>query len=84
MTIQDKMQEFITYFHKETHYNIVVWRYNPRAMYVNMEIWDEFHKAGIVSTLAEECLLKENFEKITKYLVDYMQQEEIKIYGGIR
>jgi hypothetical protein len=84
MSLNDKMQSFMTYFHKQTHYTIVYWKYNVEAMYVNMEIWDEFHKAGIVASLTEEYLKEENYEKIKNYLVKYMQQEEIKIYGGIR
>ena len=82
--IQDKMQEFMTYFHKNTHYTIVWYNYNSLGMYVTMEIWDEFHKAGIKATLAVEYLKKENYEKIKYYLVKNMEQEEIKIYGGIR
>ena len=82
--IQDKMQDFMTYFHKETHYTIVNWTYNARAMCVNMEIWDEFHKVGIIAKCCVENLRREKYEMITKYLVAYMQREEINVYGGIR
>jgi hypothetical protein len=84
MNIQDKMQAFMNYFHKNTHYWIVAYEYNPLGMIVNMEIWDEFHKAGIITSLAEKCLKQENYKEITKLIVERMQQEEVIVYGCIR
>lgn len=84
MNIQDKMQAFMSYFHKQTHYQIICYQYNAIGQYANMEIWDEFHKAGIWATVKEEYLKQENYEEITKLIVDYMHREEIRIYGYIR